>query len=1207
MIMKKPVILSFAATLLTLFPSLSFAVDMEYYSYGGYQAVQQAFTNLALIFSDNSYMALYGMALIMGIVFGGTAVYAKIVSGANINPLSFVPPVVIGIAVYTVFIVPKGTIHLYDPVYDATDTIGNIPDGIVILAGSLNLIERKAVELIDTSIGLPNNSQQSGGAGWLGLYNASQRSGATGRPWIDSSLNRYVADCVSFELTLYDTALTVQELRGTDSGAPQTNFINSLEKANNPAVDTVMYSAANDNVGSAVSCAEAWAALKPQLNDKTNFDAMEMAARRESGFGGGDPFSDRVMSALSLSGMPGGLADTKELMRQMYIAKSLDTYLKQGNTTAITNYQFMQNATGSMSAANTWLPWIRACLLAITIGMVPFLALFIPTPLCTRVVSLVCGLFIFNAIWGISDTVVQSFIFTFADKTFQGVQSGSFGMDGIYFMPQASVKLLGIFGMLRMSGMTFATVVTGMLVKFGGSAMAHMASGVTGGLQGAGQAGATMTESPAGQASAIKANVDASPTMAWANKYDFGERATASAAGLFGGTASTLGAVDQAGGLSPYVQASSTDGRVQQSKKQGGNATWQKAQAIAASMGMSQANADMIQGKHHNPAAFMTTMQRLQRQAGDMNLSGDEAAQMYFQGQLQTDMAGSSTGESHGFTMTNAVDGKGGSVQTATKGNVSATFGNHRLTNVSGMNPNIKASDGTHLSYTEKIADSKAQTATYQQQVGSSIVQALSNSSTKQSMDALAKKSSVVNSGTHAVKKAIETGVANSIDKAQTITDSHGNVIEKGSDAWSSVSAQAKMGVEAFGTGGGVTIDAGGKMTVGIKTKDGHEYKVSFDEKETRSLTQRAGEEWTDATVKSKGVEKSATDTSAVAEAQTITGSRSAQESLTASEQRTQMLENALSATKSKGLDNDNNLNAAFANFVGDKYFGGGEQGALKAINYLNDLGSQGTAGSQAALKGLMSEFVESNALTPLKSDMPAVQGPENVSVPSFQGAKDTIKPAADKLVDAQGRVEHPNGAPVDLRDQINNFRPQQGVGGPNKVGYQRYMAQVKDNLSVAGDEWKKLNADPMAPTEQFFGLKAVPTAEGVSQGYVYQNPSFFEGIGDTAAGVANNAVKGALPVLSWDSGGGNRPSASDSANALGEMFAGNIGYKPPGSPSSPGGITLLGGDKKPEAPHSTPSPAAAGQAMGDTFRDNLGYRAPGGSSKPGSFTLLGG
>lgn len=1194
----------FAVLSLVVFfiPSIAFAagaMETELYTYGGYAAVEQAFKNMALIFSDNSYMALYGMALIMGVVFGGAAIYTRIVSGQNTHPLSYLPSVVIGICVYTIFIVPKSTVHIYDTVFNKDVEIANVPDGIALLAGGLNVIERKAVEIVDTAAGVPVNGKQSGGFGWLGLYNSYNHATSSGKPEMDATLNRYVADCVSFELVRPGTDLTVQELRGTDPANPQTKFITSLAKAANPAIDTLVYSA-TDAMGAAMSCADAWdlngVGLKTDLTLKTNFDVMNKKAKLESGFGasgftsggggalGTDPYSSTLLQALAISNAnPAGsnISDSNELMRQIYISRSLDTFLRQGNTTAVTNFQFMQNATGSMVSANSWLPYLRAGLMAITIGMVPFIALFIPTPLMGRAVGLICGLFIWNTVWGVADIVIQSFAIQFAEKTFEAVRAGSLGMDGIMFMPTQSVKMLSIFGMLRMSGMALATIITGMLVKFGGSAMAHMAGGISGSMQSTGASGAAMTENPAGNASAIKANVDASPTKAWANNYGFGERTQSSGAAMFSGTASTNSAVSAAGGFSSYVGSNALHGAVEQHKKQGGNAAFQNGRLVGSSMGMSSEDMDKIQADHHNPAAFMTTMQRLQTQSQGMGLNGDQASQMYFDGKKIDSMSSNSIGGNQGFNISRVDTPDGRSVMSVksglTVGAMDPSTGN--FTNISGLNAGVKTSERQDASFAEKTAESRSQTAQYQQQVGSQIMEAMSNSTTRSSLDALANKSSVVSSGMHAVSKATERAITQSIDNATSITDSDGKTWTKGMEGYSEVAAQAKAGVEMFGTGGGVSVSAGGRLSAGIKTSQGREMKVSFGEKESRAITQKAGEAWSDTTTKSKGIEKSATDSTAVAEAQTITGTRSAQESLTASEQRTNSLERARSASQSSSVDGSTNQDAAFVNFVGNTMFGGGSTGNLKAANYLNELGSSGDPAANQALKGLMSDFVESKALAPSGDGMPKVDGPKGDMV-DFAGAKEKIQPAAERLMDKQDHQPHPSGAPQSLRDQIKAFNPNNGVGGFNLEAEKRLFDVNKDNLNTAWGEANKISNSPTAPLEVFLGAeipggKTTPSAQDTRRGYVYQNPSLTEGLGDRV-GTVLSAVSGRDLGIAMDnqlnkkftqlgkelsllSSGNPTVAVQDTPGSMAHIEP--YPYPSAGGKSSPGGLSLLGGN----------------------------------------------
>ena len=61
-------VLSFLTVLLA--SNAAFALDMEYYTYGGFEQIVGAFTKIALIFSDSGFMAAVFVAMAGGILFG---------------------------------------------------------------------------------------------------------------------------------------------------------------------------------------------------------------------------------------------------------------------------------------------------------------------------------------------------------------------------------------------------------------------------------------------------------------------------------------------------------------------------------------------------------------------------------------------------------------------------------------------------------------------------------------------------------------------------------------------------------------------------------------------------------------------------------------------------------------------------------------------------------------------------------------------------------------------------------------------------------------------------------------------------------------------------------------------------------------------------------------------------------------------------------
>ena len=146
---KSQIILAVAFCLSLADPAL--ALDMEYYTYGGFSAGHRAFNRIALIFSDASYQGLIFVVTVLGLVAGVSACLMRAATGARIIPLVWAVPILIGAVVYLGVFVPKGNITVYDPILNRFQTIGGVPDAIVFTAGFLNKVEKGMVDIIDTA------------------------------------------------------------------------------------------------------------------------------------------------------------------------------------------------------------------------------------------------------------------------------------------------------------------------------------------------------------------------------------------------------------------------------------------------------------------------------------------------------------------------------------------------------------------------------------------------------------------------------------------------------------------------------------------------------------------------------------------------------------------------------------------------------------------------------------------------------------------------------------------------------------------------------------------------------------------------------------------------------------------------------------------------------------------------------------------------
>jgi hypothetical protein len=111
------------------------ALDMEYYTYGGFNPIVQAFVRIALIFSDASYQGLIFVMTVIGIMAGAAAWIARATTGARIIPLTWTVPVVFRRhRLFGRLLFPRAISPSMTQVLTRFQTVGDIPDGIVFTA-----------------------------------------------------------------------------------------------------------------------------------------------------------------------------------------------------------------------------------------------------------------------------------------------------------------------------------------------------------------------------------------------------------------------------------------------------------------------------------------------------------------------------------------------------------------------------------------------------------------------------------------------------------------------------------------------------------------------------------------------------------------------------------------------------------------------------------------------------------------------------------------------------------------------------------------------------------------------------------------------------------------------------------------------------------------------------------------------------------------
>lgn len=1094
---------------LVLVPTAAFATDMEYYTYGGFQPIVSAFKLIAAIFGNNSYKALFYTVVVSAASFAGLAALAKLSAGGNGSILGWTVPMLIGIAFYIALFIPTGKLVVYDSVLNKQEEVAGVPNGVVLVAGTFNLIERGLVEIISDSSSAGCYQKQAGGKGFLGLYNLCVRPlSSSVDTYLEQNLGDYIADCVTFAVNNPTSTLSIDEIRRTP-----VSFMASLAKASNPAIFTKYYSTLEKN-GSSATCAESWTAIQTDINQADALSGNILSTCTEAGY--------NVTQSGELNACRAALKDAQdyvslgnlgldEFVKQLFIQQRLDNAYKSGNTTLVSNYKFLTQTSGAMKSFNEFYPMLRGVLTAVAIALIPILVIFLPTPMAGKIGTIIFGFFVWLTSWGVVDAILHGFGMEFSNMVFDHVRSGNLGLDGLYFFPDASVKALAIFGTLRMSGLMLSTALTGMLIKFGGHAVAQMASGFQSQITGAGSQAASQTENVTGQGKAMQelsTSAGSGPTSAWGS-IPVTNRVAAADVRLTGSTASALGELSEFGGsFTNLVDTKFGMGRLGAGAEMGSVLQYNLGKNVGHRMGMSEQNIQRVQSMHKlSPAQFATTMQALEAQGAALGKSGDEMAAMYFEGKAIDDMSGRSIGNIDGFNL--GMTASGGEMTTvASKGLMKLTWGSGGLLqDASGFHAKVDYSRGYDLNYSQKIVDSQAETANHLQSTGWNYIDTYSRSNTRSALTALGFRSSIVQTGIKETNRVLETSVAQMVKKAQSIEDAYSNKLSKDNLAY----AQADIagGFKILDTGG--TAETGGRKSLQVQTATGNTYTLNFGEEESKQLSERVGAAWKDSVSQARSKELSVTDQTALAEAQNLTHTKSSLKLVTASEQRTKSFESARTEAMRISQGDKTVLDTAFISWLGDR-FGRGIKGDITAANFIQNLAADGSKQALEELNSLRDQFIEEKGIKPDGKSLPTVEGPA-AKMPDRANILGAGEVVAGRIKDKLDNAPSPGGAPPATRTEITSFRPLNGLDGPNEKGYQRYLAAVKDNLKDAGEEMEKINNSPIAPDLLFWKQVASPTAKGASEGYVYGNvmPSeFFDGIGDTTAKVMSAIPRGA-------------------------------------------------------------------------------------------------
>jgi conjugal transfer mating pair stabilization protein TraG len=483
----KSIIIVCAALLL---PTASWAavpdVFREYVTYGNFNVTVTAFEKLSLLMSSPSFNTFAIIAILASAMIWGAGGFFSMIRSRRLEDwFQGIIIILIGAVVYAFFIMPKSDLLVHDEPSNRSMVVSEVPDGLILLAGMQNQFVLAAVNMIWTSSDPESYRQNARGDIFDILQNVFENKSfmpslddSTGKN-LGLSIERYFKDCVLFEIARPGSNINANDFFAN------TSILSVMAEANSLSVPTVYY----DNTypsGFECSCNESYTNIEQSLaNMAENSGTNEKFWTERCGkagyydYQGADGEPAQVIcrnKAVDFLALYVTLQDSVNLMRQYLVSSQIFNYIKTNDIQALSDFKIMTATRGEATASLKWLPILKGAIFSVYLGLTPFLFILIPTLVFPRVLQFILGIFAFMISWEICDALLHSYAMDMSIASFRELFNGGLSLKSLWMMEGESQHALMIFGKMRWASMILASTVSVVLARFGGLAIAHVAS-----------------------------------------------------------------------------------------------------------------------------------------------------------------------------------------------------------------------------------------------------------------------------------------------------------------------------------------------------------------------------------------------------------------------------------------------------------------------------------------------------------------------------------------------------------------------------------------------------------------------------------------------------------------------------------------------------------------------------------------------------------
>jgi conjugal transfer mating pair stabilization protein TraG len=446
-------------------------MEFDFYAYGDFISIVNSFKMVAGIFSSNTFKSWITVVMLFSIVSFAFHMNMERIFGAKLNDTVWIKRMFWGLALYTIFMVPTVTMHIYDPVKNRYEAVGGVPLGAGMIASVTSSASRELSELIETAGGPIMSMNDIGFGEGFELLAASSSLGQIGNMqdhFLAKSVYDYIDKC-------FYQAYANGDITDNDIWTSH-NLLESF-RLDYRVFSSVVYDSANPG-GVLMECADAYTNISARLLNPTFTENVLYSFCSKAGYQVGnameyqackDKFSGLVSAFATESGFTYTLTNyvASAFVARQYLLGGVNAGVQ--NAIAIAKSMATAANTVAGGVADEYIPKLQGMIITILISTFIIVALFVyMAPV--DAFKWYIGMWIWVILWFVVDAIININVQVHAYEVFRDIRSSGVGLNTMFYTGHDTLKVLAMYSNARWMSMTLASVISFGIIKMGGSA-----------------------------------------------------------------------------------------------------------------------------------------------------------------------------------------------------------------------------------------------------------------------------------------------------------------------------------------------------------------------------------------------------------------------------------------------------------------------------------------------------------------------------------------------------------------------------------------------------------------------------------------------------------------------------------------------------------------------------------------------------------------